>query len=78
MIPPPLFEASAADDLEIPVGATLSVLRQWRSAKGHGELHLYASGGHVFGVLSQLTRSDSWREEFQGWLKWNRFTAASD
>lgn len=64
---PPLFLAMASDD-EMAVGASLPLLAQWRAAGRPAELHIYAAGGHGFGMNTQGLPSDAWIERFGEWL----------
>jgi dienelactone hydrolase len=74
--PPPLFIAAASDDTEIPLDATLSLMRSRHAFDGHVELHMFGSGGHGFGVMRQSARSDNWMDEFITWLQSNGFPGA--
>ena len=45
----------------------------WR-AEGHAvELHIYAQGGHGFGMNKQGLPSDDWIERFAEWLQAHDF-----
>jgi hypothetical protein len=41
---------------------------RWRSAGRTAELHLYAKGGHGFGMRQQGLPSDGWIERFREWM----------
>lgn len=42
---------------------------QTHEAAGHSaELHIYAQGGHGFGMLKQGLPSDSWIERLHDWM----------
>ncbi|MCP9236123.1 alpha/beta hydrolase [Lewinella sp. JB7] len=65
---PPAFLVHAADDGAVPVENSLAY---YRSCLDHGvpaELHLYAAGGHGFG-LHNPTTPDDWVERFTNWLR---------
>ena len=64
---PPLFVLCAADD---PMAAPLSVrlFSQWRAAGHPAELHIYAQGGHGFGMYELGLPSDTWIERVHDWL----------
>jgi len=64
---PPLFVAVADDDAwSAPLCVRLYQL--WKE-KGHpAELHVYAKGGHGFGMRKQGLPTDSWIERFGEWL----------
>ena len=66
--PPPLFAAAAADDPVVPDG-TQGLAAAWRGAGGAVDLHLYAEGGHGFGMRRQGKDSDRWAVDFEAWLR---------
>jgi hypothetical protein len=41
---------------------------KWRAAKKSAELHMYAKGGHGFGMKKQNMPSDQWIDRFGDWL----------
>jgi acetyl esterase/lipase len=64
---PPLFLLCAADD-EMASNSSTEYYAKWRAAGHPVELHIYAQGGHGFG-MNQLGRpSDRWIERFAEWL----------
>jgi acetyl esterase/lipase len=64
---PSLFLLVANDD---PIaGTTLSLSSAWREAGHPVELHLYAQGGHGFGMRKQGLPSDHWIERLSDWLR---------
>jgi len=65
---PPMFLAVAQDD----AGAGPLVTRFYDGLKAAGyrpELHVFASGGHGFGMRKQGKTSDHWIDEFYFWLE---------
>jgi len=75
---PPLFIAAATDD-QLGLATTSIVLyNKWLDAKKPVELHMYASGGHGFGMRRQDLPSDSWIDRFGEWLTAAGFTSGSD
>jgi len=64
---PPLFVAVSADD---PLAAEpcLRLYQTWRAAGKSVELHIYAQGGHGYGMASQGLPSDSWIERLGDWM----------
>lgn len=72
---PPLFLAVASDDQFGLSTASIRLYEQWTSAHKSAELHIYAKGGHGFGMRKQGFTSDRWIDTFgdwlesQGWLK---------
>jgi acetyl esterase/lipase len=65
---PPLFLAAATDDPLVPVDHSLALYAAWRAVSRPVELHLYARGGHGFGMNHQGLPSDTWIDRFFGWL----------
>ncbi|MCX6047924.1 MAG: alpha/beta hydrolase [Chloroflexi bacterium] len=65
---PPLFLLCADDDL---MASTCSVqlYSTWKAAGRPVELHIYAKGGHGFGMHTQNLPSDRWIERFGDWLQ---------
>lgn len=63
----PLFLAIAADDpLFLQGGLTLP--QHWLAESKAVEFHLYASGGHGFGMFPKGTTSDRWIDQYLDWL----------
>jgi len=64
----PLFILCASDD---PLAATGSVATysKWKAAGYPVELHMYAKGGHGFGMNKQGLPTDHWIERFGDWLE---------
>ncbi len=65
---PPLFLLAASDD-SLAVRASLPFYAAWRDARRPVELHLYAEGGHGFGMKKQGLPVDHWIERFSEWLQ---------
>ena len=64
---PPLFIALAGDD-RIAVEPCLALFSAWHAAGRPAEIHVYAQGGHGFGMFRQGLPSDGWIERFHEWL----------
>jgi len=64
---PPLFTALASDE-PIAVKPCLALYTAWQAAGRSAELHIYAQGGHGFGMVRQDLPSDGWIERFSAWL----------
>lgn len=64
---PPVFMALASDD-DLAVEPSLQLYEAWRSAGQPAELHIYAQGGHGFGMMTQGLPSDTWIDCFGDWL----------
>jgi acetyl esterase/lipase len=54
---PPIFIVAASDDRLAPAGVQLN--NDWLAAKRSAEIHIYAKGGHGFGMRRQNLPSDS-------------------
>ena len=65
---PPLFLLCAADD-DMASAVSISYYAEWRAAGRPVELHIYAKGGHGFGMNTLNLPSDQWIERFAEWLK---------
>jgi|SRR5581483_3713009 len=70
---PPIFIAATSDDPLYSIGGTvdpyLNTYRAWHQAHIPAEIHMFATGGHGFGVTPQGTGSDRWPELFEHWLR---------
>jgi len=65
---PPVFVLAASDD---PLGLapqSIQIYQEWIKAGKSAELHLYAQGGHGFGMRQQNLPSDHWTDPFANWL----------
>jgi acetyl esterase/lipase len=72
---PPMFIAAATDDQLGLAADSLLLYDKWRTAHKSVELHMFAKGGHGFGMRKQNLPTDHWIDRFtewldlQGWLK---------
>ena len=66
---PPLFVAAAFDDKLVDPQVSISLYSAWKSVGRPAELHLYAKGGHGFGLNPQGLPSDGWIDRFWEWLQ---------
>lgn len=73
---PPLFLLCAADD-EMASNVSTRFYADWRAAGHPVELHIYAKGGHGFGMNPQSLPSDTWIERFAKWLQGMKFLPAA-
>jgi acetyl esterase/lipase len=65
---PALFLLCAGDDgMAVPVAQKL--FTDWRAGGHAAELHIYAQGGHGFGMNPQGLPSDGWIERLGDWLR---------
>ena len=71
---PPLFLLAANDD-PMGAGASLPLYSAWRDAGHPVELHIYAQGGHGFGMKKQGLPTDHWIDRFGDWLQSQGFLA---
>jgi acetyl esterase/lipase len=65
---PPMFIAAASDDQLGLALDSVKIYQQWLAAGSPVELHLYARGGHGFGMRHQGLPTDSWIDRFGEWL----------
>lgn len=65
---PPAFVALAADD-PLSGYAGVPIFEEWRAAGKPVELHVYAAGGHGFGMRKTGTSADNWIEHFTQWMR---------
>ncbi|MDO3695525.1 alpha/beta hydrolase [Wenyingzhuangia sp. chi5] len=64
---PPLFVVCASDDpLGLSMGS-INLYRSWKELNLNAELHMYAKGGHGFGMNKHGLPSDNWIERFYEW-----------
>jgi len=65
---PPMFIAAATDDQLGLASQSVKLYYAWTSAHKSAELHLYAKGGHGFGMRRQNLPVDHWIDRFADWL----------
>lgn len=70
---PPLFVAAASDDQLGIAPNTVRLYSAWQAAGKPAELHVYALGGHGFGMRHQGLPVDTWIDRFGDWLKMSGF-----
>ncbi len=73
---PPLFIAMAGDDPIVRPLAATQMYAAWHAAGKRAELHIFAKGGHGFGIRKQNLPSDAWPALFEKWLNCNGFLAS--
>jgi acetyl esterase/lipase len=64
----PVFVAAATND---PLGLAddaVAIYDRWRASGRMAELHMYAHGGHGFGMAEQGLPSDTWIDRLGDWL----------
>jgi acetyl esterase/lipase len=65
---PPMFVAAATDDSLGLAPQSVALYMQWTRAHKPAELHIYAKGGHGFGMRKQNLPTDHWIDRFADWL----------
>jgi acetyl esterase/lipase len=70
---PPMFLAVATDDQFGLAGASIALYQKWTAAHKSAELHIYAKGGHGFGMHKQNLPTDHWIDSFAEWLELQGF-----
>jgi acetyl esterase/lipase len=66
---PPVFVAAATDDNLGLAPDSIALYEKWTSAHKPAELHMYAKGGHGFGMRKQNLPTDHWIDRFTDWLE---------
>jgi acetyl esterase/lipase len=66
---PPMFIAAATDDSLGLAPVSVALYEKWTGAKKSAELHMYAKGGHGFGMRKQNLPTDHWIDRFADWLE---------
>ncbi|WP_425236317.1 alpha/beta hydrolase [Ulvibacterium sp.] len=64
---PPMLIVCATDDPLGLASGSIELYSKWFSAKKPVGLHMYAKGGHGFGMKEQGLPSDSWIQRFYDW-----------
>jgi acetyl esterase/lipase len=70
---PPMFIAAATDDQLAPAPASIALYQKWTAANKSAELHIYAKGGHGFGMKQQNLPTDRWIDRLADWLQLEGF-----
>ena len=65
---PPMFIAAATDDNLGLAPDSIALYQRWAAAHKSVELHMYAKGGHGFGMRKQNLPTDRWIDRFADWL----------
>jgi acetyl esterase/lipase len=68
---PPMFVAAATDDQLGLAPESVALYQKWLDAHKSAELHMYAKGGHGFGMRKQNLPTDHWIDQFAAWLDLN-------
>ena len=68
---PPMFIAAASDDSLGLAEDSVALYQKWNTAHKPVELHMYAKGGHGFGMRKQNLPTDHWIDRFADWLELN-------
>jgi acetyl esterase/lipase len=64
----PMFLVAATDDDLGLAGDSITLYEIWRRARLPVEMHVYARGGHGFGMRVQHLPSDTWLDRFFDWF----------
>jgi acetyl esterase/lipase len=65
---PPMFLVCASDDQLGLTSHSEHLYNKWQQSKLSVEMHLYARGGHGFGMRVQHIPTDTWIERYYDWL----------
>ena len=74
---PPAFILAATDDHLDLASHSVDLYSQWLASKQQAELHLYAKGGHGFGMSAQKP-TNTWIDRFADWLQMNNWLSKSN
>ena len=66
---PPMFAVAATDDQLGLAPESVALYEKWTGAHKSAELHMYAKGGHGFGMRKQNLPTDHWIDSFADWLQ---------
>jgi acetyl esterase/lipase len=66
---PPIYLVAATDDQLGLAPHSIELYNKWIAAGKPAELHMYAKGGHGFGMRRQNLPSDTWIDRFGDWLE---------
>lgn len=69
---PPLFLVHSSDDPQVPATASVRRCEAWLEAGAPVEMHLFADGGHGYGMTRQGSLSDGWPGLLERWLRERR------
>lgn len=69
---PKAFMVHAADDTAVPLKNSLLYAEKLTANKVPVDLHVYAKGGHGFGLNNKTTSGDLWFDRLTAWLKANQ------
>jgi acetyl esterase/lipase len=70
---PPMFIVAASDDQFGFNISSVDLYKDWVTSKHSAELHVYAKGGHGFGMQTQNIPTDTWIERFGDWMQQQGF-----
>ena len=70
---PPLFVAAATDDNLGLAPDSIALYQKWVDAHKSVELHMYAKGGHGFGMHQHNIPTDHWIDRLADWLQLQGF-----
>lgn len=66
---PPSFLVLADDDKAVPPGNSIEFYKALKNSNVIAEMHIFAKGGHGFGMRKNNIPADKWPELFIDWLK---------
>jgi acetyl esterase/lipase/lysophospholipase L1-like esterase len=74
---PPMFLTAASNDNLGLAPHSVSLYNKWLASNHPVELHMFAKGGHGFGMRVQNIPTDNWIDGFGDWLQVMGFTKTS-
>jgi len=70
---PPLFLAISNDDRSVAPMSSSRLYDAWHRSGASAELHVFADGGHGWGMDGPGYLSDIWTKLLENWLRFHRF-----
>jgi acetyl esterase/lipase len=65
---PPLFLVAADDDKLTPSANSVPIYLAAKKSAVPAEMHIFAKGGHGFGMAKSGAATDTWTERFRDWM----------
>lgn len=70
--PPIIIFCASNDPLKLALGS-IDLYTSWKKNNLSAELHMYATGGHGFGLNTRNLQSDTWIDRFYDWAISEKF-----
>jgi acetyl esterase/lipase len=70
---PPLFLAISDDDKSVAAMSATRLYDAWHKSGSSAELHVFANGGHGWGMDTPGYLSDIWTKLLENWLRFHKY-----